>query len=172
MRTVARYGTWSSPISASMLASAAVGLGEPWLEDGVAYWLELRATEGGRQVLVAGDPHTEPRDLVPEGFNVRTMVHEYGGGGYAIHRGSAFVSSFEDQRLYRIDPNGELVAITPEVDRNAWRYADGRIDLGWAVVDRDPRAARRGARGRRGRERTGGSADRWLGRAADDRRRP
>ena len=126
-RTIAPHGAWASPISASMLASAAIGLSEPWLEDGVAYWLELRATEGGRQVLVAGDPFSEPRDLVPEGFNVRTTAHEYGGGAYAIHRGTAVVSSFADQRLYRIDRGGEPVPITPEVTDQSWRFADGVI---------------------------------------------
>jgi dipeptidyl aminopeptidase/acylaminoacyl peptidase len=125
--TVAPYGAWASPISASMLATAAVGLAEPWLEDGVAYWLEGRPTEDGRLVLVAGDPHTAPRDVVPAGFNARTMVHEYGGGSYAIHRGTAVVANFEDQRLYRIDPDGEPVAITPDVGNRAWRFADGRV---------------------------------------------
>jgi len=46
--TVAPYGSWSSPISAEMLATAGVGLGQTWLEDGAAYWVESRPAEGGR----------------------------------------------------------------------------------------------------------------------------
>ncbi len=126
-RTVAPSGTWVSPISASMLTEVSIGLAEPWLVDGVAYWLELRPTEGGRQVLVRGDPLTGPRDMVPEGFNVRTMVHEYGGGAYAVHHGTVVVSGFPDQRLYRVDPGGEPFAITPDVGPGRWRFADGRI---------------------------------------------
>ena len=147
--TVAPYGTWASPISAAMTAVAAIGLGEPWLEDGLAYWLELRPTEGGRQILVCGDPLTAPRDLVPGGFNVRTMVHEYGGGAYAVHRGTVVASGFPDGRLHRIAPGEPPVAITPDVGEGAWRFADGRItadgrswigvrerhDLGPAVSD-------------------------------------
>jgi hypothetical protein len=34
-KTVARYGTWSSPISAAMVAEAGVRLSAPWIEEGV-----------------------------------------------------------------------------------------------------------------------------------------
>jgi dipeptidyl aminopeptidase/acylaminoacyl peptidase len=76
---------------------------------------------------------SEPVDVVPEGFNVRTMVHEYGGGAYALHGSTAFCSRFEDQRLYRIDPGGEPVPITAEVPGTAHRYADGRVSPDGAV---------------------------------------
>jgi dipeptidyl aminopeptidase/acylaminoacyl peptidase len=55
------------------------------------------------------------------------MAHEYGGGAYAIHRGTAVVSGFPDQRLYRIDPGGLPVPITPDVGAGKWRFADGSI---------------------------------------------
>jgi dipeptidyl aminopeptidase/acylaminoacyl peptidase len=122
-----------------MLAEGALGLEEPWLEDGVAYWIETRAAEDGRSVLVAGDPFSEPRDLVPAGFNVRTMVHGYGGGAYAVHRGTAFVSGHPDGRLYRVDPGAEPVPITPDHGPGAWRFADGRVssDGRWWVGVRE-----------------------------------
>ena len=126
-KTVAAYGTWSSPISAEMVARAGVRLSAPWLEDGVAWWLEGRAAEAGRVVLVRRDPDGKTVDVVPEGFNVRTSVHEYGGGAYCIHEGVAFVSNFDDQRLYRVDPGAEPVPITPEVVERRHRYADGRV---------------------------------------------
>ena len=66
-------------------------------------------------------------DVVPAGFNVRTSVHEYGGGAYCIHDGVAYVSGFDDQRLYRVDPGGEPVPITPDVPERRHRYADGRV---------------------------------------------
>jgi dipeptidyl aminopeptidase/acylaminoacyl peptidase len=99
----------------------------PWIEDGTVWWLEGRAAEGGRVVLVRLDPGGEPKDAVPAGFNVRTSVHEYGGGAYCVHEGIVFASSFDDQRLYRIDSAGEPVPITPAVDDRRHRYADGRI---------------------------------------------
>jgi dipeptidyl aminopeptidase/acylaminoacyl peptidase len=64
---------------------------------------------------------------VPAGFNVRSSVHEYGGGAYCIHRGIAFCSGFDDQRLYRVEQDAEPVPITPDVGGRRHRYADGRV---------------------------------------------
>ena len=126
-KTVAPYGTWSSPISAEMVAQAGVRLSAPWIEDGVVWWLEGRAAEAGRVVLVRHDPDGAIDDVVPAGFNVRSAVHEYGGGAYCVHRGTAFASGFDDQRLYRVDPGAEPVPITPDVEDRRQRYADGRV---------------------------------------------
>src|SRR5436190_517115 len=124
--TTRPYGTWSSPITAEMLASAGVGLAETLLDDGVVYWVELRPAEGGRQVLVRGDAFTSPSDVTPAGFNVRTKVHEYGGGAYLVHRGVVCFSNFEDQRLYRQEAGAEPIPITADTG-GRHRYADGRM---------------------------------------------
>jgi dipeptidyl aminopeptidase/acylaminoacyl peptidase len=126
-RTVAPYGTWSSPLSADLVARAGVRLSMPWIENGVVYWLEGRADDAGRVALVRMPPGETPADLTPPGFNVRTMVHEYGGGAYCVHDGVVFCSRFDDQRLYRIDPGAEPVPITPAVEERRHRYADGRV---------------------------------------------
>jgi dipeptidyl aminopeptidase/acylaminoacyl peptidase len=126
-RAVAPYGTWSSPVTAELVARAGIRLSLPWLEDGTAWWLEGRAEEAGRVVLVRAEPGREPVDVTPAGFNVRTLVHEYGGGAYCVHRGVVFCSSFDDQRLHRIDPGSDPVPITREVEDRRERYADGRV---------------------------------------------
>ena len=81
-KTVAAYGTWASPISAEMVARAGVRLTMPWIEDDVVWWLEGRANEDGRVALVRRLPNSDMTDAVPAGFNVRSSVHEYGGGAY------------------------------------------------------------------------------------------
>jgi dipeptidyl aminopeptidase/acylaminoacyl peptidase len=126
-KTVAPYGTWESPITAELVARAGMSLSGAWLEDGVAWFLEGRPSEGGRVVLVQARPGEEPIDVTPAGFNVRTMAHEYGGGAFCTHRGVAFFSNFEDQRLYRLDPGKDPVPITAAVDDRRHRYADGRV---------------------------------------------
>ncbi len=131
--TTRPYGTWSSPITAEMLASAGVGLAETLLDDGVVYWVELRPTEGGRQVLVRGDAFTSPADVTPAGFNVRTRVHEYGGGAYCVHRGTVVFSNDEDQRLYRQEIAADPVAITPDTG-GLHRYADGHVTADGSLV--------------------------------------
>jgi dipeptidyl aminopeptidase/acylaminoacyl peptidase len=126
-RTVAPYGTWSSPITAEMVARASIGLSMPWIEGGLVWWLEGRPSENGRVVLVRADDGAEPLDVVPAEFNVRTSVHEYGGGAYCVHDDVVFLSEFADQRLYRIDRGAEPVPITPAIEGRRHRYADGRV---------------------------------------------
>jgi dipeptidyl aminopeptidase/acylaminoacyl peptidase len=122
----AAFGTWASSVSAEMLGTAAIDLSEPWLEDGVVWWREERPAEGGRGVIVRGDPWSEPADVTPAGFNVRTKVHEYGGGAFAVHRGTVWFSNFADQRLYRQDVGGKPKPITHDTG-GRHRYADGRV---------------------------------------------
>ena len=138
MTQVALFGTWRSPISAEMVSLGGVALSQPWLEDGSVYWQESRPAEGGRSVLMHGAPFSEPVELTPQGFNVRTTVHEYGGGAYLIHLGTAFFANFADQRLYRQDPGADPVPITPESGGRD-RYADGRVtpDARWLISVRE-----------------------------------
>ena len=110
-----------------MVARAGKTLSAPWLTDGTAWWLEGRPSEDGRVVLMRADPRSDPVDVTPAGFNVRSMAHEYGGGAYCLHGETAFFSNFDDQRLYRLDPGSEPVAITPPVEEQRHRYADGRV---------------------------------------------
>ena len=126
-QTGAPYGTWSSPIAAEMVARAGTRLNAVWLEHSTAWWLEGRPAENGRVVLMKAEGHDEPVDAVPPGFNVRTMVHEYGGGAYCVFGDTVVCSNFEDQRLYRVEPDLKLVPITPAVEGTSHRYADGRV---------------------------------------------
>jgi hypothetical protein len=116
-----------------MLATSGVRLSEPWLEDGVSYWREGRPAEGGRGVVVRGDAFSEPHDVTPPGFNVRTRVHEYGGGAYWVHRGTVFFANWDDQRLYRQDLDAAPVALTPDTG-GRYRYADGRVTADGSIV--------------------------------------
>jgi dipeptidyl aminopeptidase/acylaminoacyl peptidase len=130
---IGRYGTWASPISARMLATSATRLGQVTTEDGSVYWTELRPSEGGRTALMRWDARSGPTDVTPETFNVRTKVHEYGGGAYRPHRGTVFFSNFSDQRLYRQEADVDPVAITPETG-GRHRYADGRVTSDGSLV--------------------------------------
>jgi dipeptidyl aminopeptidase/acylaminoacyl peptidase len=124
--TTAPYGSWASPISAELVAAGGVSLDEVRVAGGHLYWVEGRPLEGGRQVVCRARPGGAAEDLVPEGFNARTRVHEYGGGAYAVAGGTLFFSNFADQRLYRLDPGaGGPRPVTPEPPAPAaHRYAD------------------------------------------------
>jgi len=128
--TVAPYGSWSSPITLDLVANeGGVAYGYPSVDDEGLYWLESRPQEQGRQALVFQSHGGSPVDVVPAAFNVRTRVHEYGGGAWFRDGRTVYCSNFDDSRLYRIDePGAEPRPITPEPPAaHAWRYADGRV---------------------------------------------
>ena len=128
MPTVASYGTWTSPITAEAITAGQAGLAEPRLDGGSVYWLEARPQEAGRTVLVRRTPAGERQELTPAPFNVRTRVHEYGGGAYAVRDHVIVAANFADQRLYRIDGDGAARALTLE-SAGQLRYADMELDL-------------------------------------------
>lgn len=125
-RVVAPHGAWTSPISPRMLATSSVVLSEPWIDDGAVYWHESRPAEDGRGVVVRGGPWAAPVDVTPEGSNVRSRVHEYGGGAWVVHRGTVVFSNDDDRRLHRLDVGGEPEPITPETG-GLHRFADGCV---------------------------------------------
>jgi dipeptidyl aminopeptidase/acylaminoacyl peptidase len=126
--TTGSYGAWRSPITAELVTAAQVGLGQPALDRGVVYWSEARPQEAGRIALVAQGPDGRA-DVTPASFNVRTRVHEYGGGAWLVRDGVIVAANFADQRLYRLFPAKPPVALTPESDRQL-RYADLEPDPG------------------------------------------
>jgi dipeptidyl aminopeptidase/acylaminoacyl peptidase len=123
--TVAPYGTWTSPISAKTVAEQGLRLGFVALDGDDIYWLEGRPHEGGRNALVRRSAVGAIADVTPRDHNVRTRVHEYGGGAYVVSKSFIYYSNFLDQRLYRILGSGAPDAITPE---GQWFYADAAID--------------------------------------------
>jgi len=131
----APYGSWSSPITSDMIVASSIGLGEILLDGEDVYWLESRPQEGGRSVIVRRAADGALVDVTPPitaggtVFNVRTRVHEYGGGAYLVHDGAAYFCNDADQRLYRQEVGAEPVAVAPDPARpRGLRYADGVMD--------------------------------------------
>jgi dienelactone hydrolase len=120
------YGSWKSPITSDLIVADTIGLGELRLDGDDVYWSELRPTEGGRSVLVKRTPDGQIQDVTPAPFNVRSRVHEYGGGAYFVHLGAVYFSNFTDQRIYRQESGQTPVPISPE---GKFRYADGVMDV-------------------------------------------
>src|SRR3954471_17003593 len=89
---IAPYGSWKSPITASLLTSAGNSLSEIQFANGNVYWLEGRPIESGRVAIVCAGPDRKPTDGVPTTFNARTRVHEYGGGAYCLNQDTIFFS--------------------------------------------------------------------------------
>ena len=125
MNTISPYGSWKSPITSDLIVSGTVGLGQIAMDGDDIYWIEGRPSEAGRSVIVRRTPDGKITDVTPAPFNVRTRVHEYGGGSFAVAAGVVYFSHFADQRIYcqRLDSQPE--PLTPAAN---CRYADVIVD--------------------------------------------
>jgi dipeptidyl aminopeptidase/acylaminoacyl peptidase len=131
-KQAAPCGAWTSPITAAVVAAGASPLSQVLLDGDDVYWLAGRASEGGRNTLLrrrAGARSTE--ELTPAPFNVRTRVHEYGGGALLAAGGTVWFSNFADNRVYRIGRYGDPAddqAPQPVSSGDTLRYADFVLD--------------------------------------------
>ena len=127
------------------MAAAGLRLGAVALDGDDVYWLEGRPREGGRYALVRRTPDGRIADVTPTEINVRSRVHEYGGGAYVVSGGVVYCANFADQRVYRIGGSATVGGsatiggsikqdrpsvlspepITPPGD---WFYADFEVD--------------------------------------------
>ncbi len=117
MTTTASYGTWTSPVTAARVATAEASPAWVSVAGDDTWWVELRPAEGGRLALLRRRPDGTVSTVLPEPWNVRTRVQEYGGRAYLVlPPGSVVFSEFTDQRLYVFDPDGASAPapLTPE----------------------------------------------------------
>ncbi|GJP75223.1 hypothetical protein CLOP_g5683 [Closterium sp. NIES-67] len=158
-RNVAPFGAWESPIGADMASGASLRFGGAMVDsEGRLVWAEGRPTEKGRVVVVReGTRGATPLDISPPSMNVRSRVHEYGGGAFLVApspppatsdatsagcgvEGDLLIfSNGSDQRLYslQLTSSGPDAAeashpkpLTPVVEPpGTLRFADGRLDM-------------------------------------------
>jgi len=124
-KKIAPYGSWQSKVGAERVAGASLRLGQIGLSGRDIVWTEGRPHEEGRNVLVRVSAGGIVRDLTPPPLNVRSRVHEYGGGAFTIGADAIWFCQYDDQRLYRLDAAGDATALTRDA---AMRYADAVLD--------------------------------------------
>ncbi|MDC8758014.1 prolyl oligopeptidase family serine peptidase [Janthinobacterium fluminis] len=128
-RTTAPFGLWPSPISAALVAAGAAPLSQLALggaDGGDVFWLAGRASEAGRNTLLRRHC-SSVAELTPAPLNVRSRVHEYGGGAYAVAGDTVYFSHFADNRVYvkRGDAAAEPLSL-PGTQRHADFIVDAR----------------------------------------------
>ena len=109
---VANYGTWDSPISAEKIVEGSATILNMLVENDLTYWCETRPGNKGRYTIVLRTPDGHLQDLTPPDFNARTLVHEYGGGAFAVDNGIVYSSNAADHAIYKIMPNSDPVKLT------------------------------------------------------------
>ena len=125
-RPVLPYGSWPSPISVAVAVAGSRGLAEVRPDGRDVLFLESRPDQGGRVALVRLRPDGTTEEAVPQDLNVRTRVHQYGGGAYAVRDGVIVLSEFAGNRLI-VTGAGEAAPRTL-VDDPALRFADMELD--------------------------------------------
>ena len=128
------------PLPAAKALDRTLTVKEPRLLEGRLFWLEQRPWESGRTTLMMRiDGVDDPCELTPGSWNLRSRVHEYGGGIYSVAGNSLVFVDDGDRCLWRIDlPDQPRTArippphqLTVPSDRGDPRaFADGFIDRG------------------------------------------
>jgi len=133
------FGAWESPVTSKAITAGSVSFGGVRYSNGNVYWLEGRPQEGGRNVLckyAPDDPNKSERngvDVSPRESNVRTRVHEYGGGATVMRGKHIFYTEFTSQQLCKLLKDGSSQPIaSKEADR--YRYADGVLSSNGKVI--------------------------------------
>ncbi len=124
-----------TPLSAKTVVGRTPSFHEPLLECGRLFWLEQRPHERGRTTLLVAPPGqlNAAVELTPGDWNLRSRVHEYGGGTYAVAGGDLVWVHDGDRCLWHrtLDPTsgapgGEPRRLTQPDGGRA--FADGLID--------------------------------------------
>lgn len=127
----------TGPLPAAVAVGRATSVAEPRLDGGRLFWLEQRPGERGRTTLMGRRPGAGAEELTPGHWNLRTRVHEYGGGAYAVAGDQVVFVDDGDRCLWRLDLAGggdplpaaapRRLTAPPDPERPR-AFADGLID--------------------------------------------
>jgi dienelactone hydrolase len=120
------------PLAAAAVVGRIPVVKEPWLSGDRLLWLEQRPHEQGRTTLMLRAGSASAIELTPGSWNLRSRVHEYGGGVYAISGDDLVWVHDGDRCLWHLAldpasgaPLGEPRRLLAPGER---AFADGLID--------------------------------------------
>ncbi|MCP5492035.1 MAG: S9 family peptidase [Chlamydiales bacterium] len=109
------------PLNIDTLTHKALRFGQLCMDRGTLYWTESRPDEKGRSVLM-----TLEGEVLPKTTNIKSRVHEYGGGSYLVSGGNIIFTNDTDQRVYFNDQ--------PITTKEQGRFADFCFDAKRACI--------------------------------------
>ena len=126
LRQSAAYGSWHSPLHAQRVAAGVRPVSAPRIAGTSIIWLEGLPAEGGRVVARRWDAG-QLQTLTPAGWNLRSRVHEYGGGACIAVGEQLFFTHFADQRVY-VQQSDALPQLLAAGEAHTQRHADFEFD--------------------------------------------
>jgi dipeptidyl aminopeptidase/acylaminoacyl peptidase len=116
-----RSDSADSPIARDIVVTGTLAFSQLRAHEHDTYWLESRPRSDGRRTLVR---HRSgfATDVTPSWFDVRSRVHEYGGGDYIVTPRTTYCTAHDDQNLYRCEVGAAPIPLTREPHL---RFADG-----------------------------------------------
>jgi dienelactone hydrolase len=127
----------TGPLPAAVAVGRATSVAEPRLDGERLFWLEQRPDERGRTTLMGRRHGAGTVELTPGPWNLRTRVHEYGGGAYAVAGDQLVFVDDGDRCLWQLDLAGgsdplpaaapRQLTAAPDPERPR-AFADGLID--------------------------------------------
>ncbi|KAH7403883.1 Alpha/Beta hydrolase protein [Cadophora sp. MPI-SDFR-AT-0126] len=123
-KKIAPYGTWESPITTDIVSGSSLVFAEVYANPKTKsiYLVEGRPAEKGRQVIVEVK-NDQSIDILPEQYNARSRVHEYGGAAATLSPdGNLIFTDANTNGVFSLSPTGvvsEILAGDPKL-----RYAN------------------------------------------------
>ncbi|MDR1386054.1 MAG: prolyl oligopeptidase family serine peptidase [Propionibacteriaceae bacterium] len=112
MTTVAPHGAWTSPIDADLVAGGAVGLTALRRLGSDSYWLVADPGQGGRVSLWRQRGSGPAHELTPH-HNLRSSVHEYGGGAVGLTSDLIVFTDLASGRVHSLESGHQPRPISP-----------------------------------------------------------
>lgn len=109
---IAPYGSWGSPITSDTVTTNSLRLGQIDVDHDFFYYVEGRASEKGRSVLMKGDLNGYLEEVLPQQFNVRSSVHVYGGKCFSVKNDTVYFVNHADGAIYKKTSDGMITQLT------------------------------------------------------------
>ncbi|MFI9722816.1 prolyl oligopeptidase family serine peptidase [Streptomyces sp. NPDC052396] len=125
-KTPVPYGSWPSPISAESVSEGLPMMSGLQLDGPDVLWLQS-CPDTGRTMALRRTAEGATTPVTGSGTDIRSLVHEYGGGALHAQGGALYYVSGADQRVHRKDGHGDVPLTPGGGPPGAQRFADLRL---------------------------------------------
>lgn len=110
---VAPYGTWSSPITADAILAGTITVAAV-IVDAVTFTVyHIEKLPSGSYTIINTTSNYDLLKSSEGNLDVRTGVHEYGGGAAIVYNGTAYFSNYIDGRVYAVREGEKAKPVSP-----------------------------------------------------------